>query len=162
MMTLCGHSTLGVLFPSRVFVPQVETMDGWDVAAKCIWKSRAPTKVCFFACTASKGEIPTEDNLKRRNFSGSIRCSMCGQILWIISLCIIGGFLYFGIYLSLMGVGWVQPSNMIPLAILLATWKKRKQHIFENIIKLCYFKIISCPFQGCCVVGVSGLMVTKT
>ena len=41
-------------------------MSGWDGAAKAIWNSKVPTKVCFFAWAASKGKIPTEDRLKRK------------------------------------------------------------------------------------------------
>jgi len=54
-----------------------EGMDYWDIVAKSIWKSRAPRKVCFFAWVASKGKIPTDDKLKRRNLSGPSRCFMC-------------------------------------------------------------------------------------
>jgi len=39
---------------------QVEALDGWDFVAKLIWKSKALTKVCFFAWAASKGKIPIE------------------------------------------------------------------------------------------------------
>jgi len=49
----------------------------WDGAAKAIWNPKVPTKACFFAWAASKGKIPTEDKLKRRNFSGPRRCSLC-------------------------------------------------------------------------------------
>ena len=56
---------------------QLGALEGWDVAAKSILKSKAPTKVCFFAWAATKGKIPREDMLKRRNFSGPNRCYMC-------------------------------------------------------------------------------------
>jgi len=56
---------------------QVEATICWDVAAKSIWNSRVPTKACFFAWAAAKGKIPTEDKLKRRNFSGPSRCLLC-------------------------------------------------------------------------------------
>ena len=49
---------------------QFEMLDGWDIVAKSIWKSTADRKVCFFAWVATKGKIPTEHMLKRKNFSG--------------------------------------------------------------------------------------------
>jgi len=70
----------------------------------------------------------------------------------IISLGIVGGFLRFGIYLSLTRVSWVQTSivrdvvmtwrrrmksswvlgvgNMVPLAIWWPTWMWRNRHVF--------------------------------
>ena len=39
-----------------------------DFLAKVIWKPKAPTKACFIAWAATKGKVPTEDMLKRRNF----------------------------------------------------------------------------------------------
>ena len=77
-MRLCGHLTLRDALPSRVFVPHI-TMS-WMImtfAAKSIWKFKAPTKVCFFAWAATIGTIPMDDMLKRRNFSGPNRCSVC-------------------------------------------------------------------------------------
>ena len=56
---------------------QVEVTSCWDGAAKAIWNSKVSTKACFFAWVASKGKIHTEDKLKRRNFSGPSRCSLC-------------------------------------------------------------------------------------
>ena len=37
--------------------------------AEVILKSEAPTKACFLAWAASKGKVPIEDMLKRRNFN---------------------------------------------------------------------------------------------
>jgi len=54
-----------------------EALDGHDFAAKSIRKPKAPTKVCFFAWAATIGTIPMDDMLKRRNFRGPSRCSMC-------------------------------------------------------------------------------------
>jgi len=86
------------------------------------------------------------------------------EILWIISLWIVGGCLCFGIYLSLMGVCWVLPSNvkdvlvawrsstkkslgvwkMVPLTI---WWATRKERIYGFLrTKLCPFKISSSAF----------------
>jgi len=92
-----------------------DALDGRDFTAKSIWKSKAPTKVCFFAWATTLGKIPTDDMLKRRNFRGPGRCSMCLQeeealdhllvhCRWVSSL--------WDLALSLMGISWVQPSNM--------------------------------------------------
>jgi len=116
-------------------------------------------KLGAFAWAASKGKIPTEDKLKRRNFSGprllvDALFVWRRKNLWIISLCVVGGFHCFRVSLSLMGVSWVQPSNvrdvvvawrrrmkkswilgvcnMVPLAIWWATWKERNRCIFED------------------------------
>ena len=39
-----------------------------DFPAKAIWKSKAPTKVCFLAWAETKGKIPLEEILARRSF----------------------------------------------------------------------------------------------
>ena len=99
--------------------------------------------------------------------------------MWIISLCIFSGFLRFGIYLSLMGISWVQPSNVrdvvvawrrrmkkswvigvwniVPLAIWWATWKERNHGIFEDKILSCQdFKFCFLRFLYSWSVGLSG------
>jgi len=45
--------------------------------AKASWKSKAPMKACFLAWTTSKGKVPTEVALKKRNFNLVSRCAMC-------------------------------------------------------------------------------------
>jgi len=89
---------------------QFEALDGCDFVAKSIWKSKVPTKVCFFAWAATLGKIPTDDMLKRRNFRGLSRCSMCLEeeeavdhllvhCQWVSSL--------WDLFLSLMGISWI-------------------------------------------------------
>ena len=52
-------------FPVENFCStQLGAYESWDVAAKSIWKSKAPTKVCFFAQAATKGRIPSIKCLK--------------------------------------------------------------------------------------------------
>ena len=41
----------------------------FDFPAKAIWKFKAPHKVCFLVWAATRGKIPVEDMLKRRNFN---------------------------------------------------------------------------------------------
>ena len=50
-----------------------------DFPADAIWRSKAPTRACFLAWTATKGKVPTEYMLKRRNFKLASRCLMCRQ-----------------------------------------------------------------------------------
>ena len=92
---------------------------------KAIWKSKAPIKACFLVWAASKGKVPTEIMLKRRNFSLASRCVMCSHeeelvdhlfvhCKWVSSLWALG--------LSLMGISWVQSSNVKDV---LVAWKRR-------------------------------------
>ena len=47
------------------------------VLVKAIWKCKAPMKACFLAWAASKGKVPSEIILKKRNFNFASRCAMC-------------------------------------------------------------------------------------
>jgi len=124
---------------------------------KAIWKSKAPTKACFLVWATSKGKVPTEIMLKRRNFCLAGRCVMCFHeeesvdhlfvhCKWVSSL--------WALAISLMGVSWVQSSNvedvlvawrtrlkkcwvhgiwkLIPIAIWWCTWKERNRWIFDD------------------------------
>jgi len=87
-MSLCGHSTLRVLFPLKSFCStHVEAMSCWDVMAKSIWDSRVPTQACFFAWAASKAKIPTEDKLEEKEIVGHllVHCRWVAS-LWYSSL----------------------------------------------------------------------------
>jgi len=44
---------------------------------KAIWESKAAMKACFFAWAASKGKVPTEIMLKRRNYNLAGKFAMC-------------------------------------------------------------------------------------
>ena len=158
-----------------------DVLGGYDFAAKSIWKSKAPTKVSFFAWAASIGRIPTDDMLKRRNFRGPSRCSLCLEeeetadhllvhCRWASAL--------WDLALSLMGVSWVQPSNvrdvvvawkrrmqkswvlevwnMVPLSIWWTTWKERNRRIFDDIagsfqeFKLYFLRLLYSWSAGLC------------
>ena len=71
MMSLYGLSIVKVLSLLRVFVPL-----RWKRRGVGMVQPKVPTKACFFVWATSKGKIPTEDKLKRRNFSGPSRCSL--------------------------------------------------------------------------------------
>jgi len=97
----------GSFFVKSFCSTQVEAMRCRDDGAKAIWNPKVPTKACFFAWAASKGKISTEDKLKRRNFIGLSRCSLCLEeeefvdhllvhcrwvsLLWDLSLSLMGG-----------------------------------------------------------------------
>ena len=65
---------------------------------QAIWKSKAPTKVCFFAEGATQSKIPTEDMLNRRNFNRPSRYFMFAgeKRWWTTSLFIVVEFHHFG------------------------------------------------------------------
>uniref|UniRef100_A0A7C9D7A3 Uncharacterized protein n=1 Tax=Opuntia streptacantha TaxID=393608 RepID=A0A7C9D7A3_OPUST len=104
MMSLCGHSTLGVLFPFRVFVPHR-------------WKRRfvgmlrpSPSgileflpKLVFLRERHLKPRFLWRISLKEEILVVLVDalCVRRRKKLWIISLCIVVGFFRFGIYLSL-------------------------------------------------------------
>jgi len=90
-----------------------------EIVAKSLQKSKAPTKVCFFAWVATIGKIPMEDMLKRSNLSGLSRCPICLEEKETVD-----HLRQFGIYLSLMGVSWVQPSNVRDMVV---TWRRRME-----------------------------------
>ena len=159
-----------------------DALDGYDFAAKSIWKSKAPTKVCFFVWAATIGKIPTDDMLKRRNFRGLSKCSLCLEeeetadhllvhCRWVSAL--------WDLALSLMGISWVQPSNvrdvvvawrrrmkkswvlgvwnMVPLAIWWATWNERNHHIFnDKVLSFQDFKLYFLRLLYSWIVGLSG------
>ena len=47
-----------------------------DFPTKAISKAKAPPKVCFLAWVATKGKVPIEDMVQRRNFKLASICSM--------------------------------------------------------------------------------------
>jgi len=68
---------------------------------KAIWKSKAATKACFLVLAATKGKVPTEIMLKRRNFSLDSRCVMCFHEEESVdtSLSVVNRSLHFGLWL---------------------------------------------------------------
>jgi len=80
-MKLSGLTTLIILLLSRVSATSF-TVVGIAIIylLEAIWKPKTPTKVCFFAWAVTKGKIPTEDMLTRRNFNGPNRCFMCLEV----------------------------------------------------------------------------------
>ena len=71
-------------------------------------------KLVFLTWAATKGKVPTEDVLKRRNFNLASRCPMCGQEdetvhhLFIHCTCVSG---LWHLSFALLGVDWVQPHT---------------------------------------------------
>ena len=157
MKSLCGHSTLKGSFSAKSFCStQVEATICWDVVAKSISNSRVPIKAFCFASATSKGKFQRRISFKEEILPILIDalCLWRRKKMWINSLCTVGGFLHFGISLTLIGISWVQPSNvrdvvvvwrrrmkkswilevwnMAPLPIWWATWKERNRHLFQD------------------------------
>ena len=99
-MPSCGLLTLKVKSFCSILV---EAMDCWDVLAKSSWNSRAPTRVCFFAWRHLKARFLQRTSLKEEILVVQVdaRCVWRRKNLWIISLCIVGGFLHFEICFSI-------------------------------------------------------------
>ena len=77
-MSLYGLSIVKVLSLLRVFVPLRWKRRGVGmVQPRLFGILKFLLKLVFLAWAASKGKIPMEDKLKRRNFSGPSRCSLC-------------------------------------------------------------------------------------
>jgi len=76
-----------------------DALDGRDFAAKSIWKSKAPTKVCFFAWQPPWARSLRMTCLKEEILEVQVDapCVWRKKKLWIISLYIVDGFLRFGI-----------------------------------------------------------------
>ncbi len=51
--------------------------NGYIDRNKCIWKLKMPLKIKIFMWYLLKGVVLTKDNLARRNWNGSLRCSFC-------------------------------------------------------------------------------------
>lgn len=96
-------------------------------SAKSIWKSKAPIRACFLLLSHPLYEILLQRTcLKDKVIAVQVRACLEYEVIavqvhalcvlrrkntWIVSLYIVHGFLRCGIYLSLIGVSWVQPSN---------------------------------------------------
>ena len=155
-----------------------------DFSADVIWTSKAPTKVCFLAWAVTKGKVPTEDMLKRRNFNLASRCPMRGHKEETVDHLFIHCTGVSGLWhlaCLLLGVDWVQPHTgrevlmawrrrlkrgwlqdiwrMIPLAIWWSIWKERNQRIFEARLDLT--KSLNFTFCELCIVGVTQLMMAR-
>ena len=96
-----------------------------DFPADVIWRSKAPTKACFLAWAITKGKVPTEDMLKRRNFNLASKCPMCGHEeetadhLFIHCTGVSG---LWHLSCVLLGVDWVQPHTCREV---LMAWRRR-------------------------------------
>ena len=98
-----------------------------DFPLDAIWRSKTPTKACFLAWATTKGKVPTEDMVKRRNFNLASRCPICRQEeetvdhLLIHCKCVSG---LWHLSFSLLEVNWVQPHTIREV---LTAWRRRKR-----------------------------------
>jgi hypothetical protein len=90
---------------------------------RSIWKSKAPSRICFFVWVASLGEILTADNLQRRNIIMVSWCYLCkinGETTNHVLLHCPYAKEVWDMVFGMFGVHWVMPRKTIDL---LAYWQ---------------------------------------
>jgi hypothetical protein len=55
-----------------------KVMDQVSIPYKFLWKSKLPQKIKIFMWLVVRNKILTKDNLKKRNWNGSLECCFCG------------------------------------------------------------------------------------
>ena len=99
---------------------------------RSIWKSKTPSKVCFFVWVASLGKILIADNLQRRNIIMVSWCCLCkinGETADHVLLHCPYAKEVWDMIFGMFGVHWVMPWKTIDL---LACWQGsfgRHQHL---------------------------------
>jgi hypothetical protein len=126
---------------------------------KCVWRSKAPRRVCFFVWSVAWGRILTCDNLIKRGYTMTSWYCMCqcdGETVDHLLLhCKIAGVLWNYVFQS-FGLQWVFPNrlvdllfgwwnllgkhtseiwNLIPPCLLWTVWRERNCRIFEDTEK---------------------------
>lgn len=55
---------------------------------KSVWRSKAPLRMTFFACSVSLGKVLTTDNIKKRHVIVVGRCCICKRngefVMWLM------------------------------------------------------------------------------
>jgi hypothetical protein len=126
---------------------------------KCIWRTKAPRRACFFVWTAAWQKILTCENLRKRGYSITSWCCMCccnGETVEHLLLhCHVAGALWNWIFKA-FGIYWVMSGtvadllhsrwnglgrhssdiwNFAPACLMWTIWKERNQRTFEDISK---------------------------
>jgi hypothetical protein len=126
---------------------------------KCIWRTQAPRRACFFIWTAAWQKILTCDNLCKRGYYLTSWCCMCrcnGETAEHLLLhCPVAGGLWSWV-LKAFGIHWVISGtvaellfswwnglgrhssdiwNLVPACLMWSIWKERNQRIFEDVFK---------------------------
>ena len=96
---VCTLNSKGCFTVKSFCSTHFDALDVYDFAAKSIWKSKAPTKVCFFAWAATMARSIRMTCLKEEilEVQADALCVWRRKKLWIISLYIVVGFPCFGI-----------------------------------------------------------------
>jgi hypothetical protein len=126
---------------------------------KCIWRTKAPRRACFFVWTAAWQKILTCENLRKRGYSITSWCCMCccnGETVEHLLLhCHVAGALWNWIF-EAFGIFWVMSGtvaellhswwnglgrhssdiwNLIPACLMWTIWKERNHRTFEDVSK---------------------------
>ena len=127
---------------------------------KCIWRTKAPRRACFFVWTAAWNKILTCDNLRKRGHNLPSWCCMCRcnreSVDHLLLHCPAAGGLWSWIFQT-FGVHWVLPGtvtalffswwnglgrhssdiwNIVPVCLMWTIWKERNHLTFEDVSKL--------------------------
>ncbi len=125
---------------------------------RCIWRSKAPQRVCFFVWTAAWNKILTCDNLMRQGYALANWCCMCdchGESVDHLLHCSMAGALWSFVFWS-FGIDWVVSErvvdflfgwhnslgkfsskiwNLVPLCLMWTVWRERNRCTFEDVSK---------------------------
>jgi hypothetical protein len=107
---------------------------------KCVWRSKAPRRVCFFVWSVAWGRILTCDNLIRRGYIMTSWCCMCRcngeSVDYLLRHCKIAGALCHFVIQS-FGLSWVFSNCLLDL--LSGWWYMQGKHTSDvwNLIPPC-------------------------
>ncbi len=137
--------------------------NGYIDRNKCIWKLKMPLKIKIFMWYLLKGVVLTKDNLARRNWNSSLRCSFClknKSIQHLFFDCHVAKFLWravqfsfgFNLPVSVSHIfdGWFlevdkKMSKLILVgasAICWAIWLSRNNIVFDKSPSFSYMQVI--------------------
>ncbi|WMV37642.1 hypothetical protein MTR67_031027 [Solanum verrucosum] len=128
-----------------------------DMPWRMIWKPKVPDKVNCFLWLMSKEAVLTHENLKKRGYHFSSRCTMCGEQAETINHL----FLHckwteqlWRMFFYLKGITWVKPGSIkgvlnswfrddnasteerwkfVPACVCWTIWKERNNRSFEYV-----------------------------
>jgi hypothetical protein len=109
---LCWNPSKKGLFDVRSFYNVLIPHDNTHFPWRCIWRSKAPLRVAFFAWSAALGKILTLDNLRKRHIIVVDWCCLCKKsgetVDHLLLHCKIASALWNSIF-GLFGLAWIMP-----------------------------------------------------